>query len=76
MGVAIGYRQVKGGKASLDYRYYISSANLTENGFAKAVRGHWLIENSLHWVLDATMNEDNCQIYRENGAENLACLRL
>ena len=75
IGVAIGYRQIKGGKPSLDYRYYISSAELTENSFAKAVRGHWQIENSLHWVLDATMNEDNCQIYRDNGAENLACLR-
>lgn len=75
IGVAIGYRQVKGGKPSLDYRYYISSAELTESSFAKAVRGHWLIENSLHWVLDATMSEDSCQVYRDNGAENLACLR-
>jgi predicted transposase YbfD/YdcC len=75
IGVAIGYRQIKGRQPSLDYRYYISSAELTEKSFADAVRGHWLIENSLHWVLDATMGEDNCQIYRDNGAENLACLR-
>lgn len=78
IGIAIGFRQVKGCKPSLDYRYYISSAELTElteQRFGEAVRGHWLIENSLHWVLDATMNEDSCQIYRDNSAENLACVR-
>ena len=75
IGVAIGYRQPKTGKASLDYRYYISSAALSAEQFAEAVRNHWGIENSLHWVLDATMNEDACQIYRGNAAENLACVR-
>ncbi|SQD77855.1 ISAs1 family transposase [Moritella yayanosii] len=72
---SLDYRQVKGSKPSLDYRYYISSAELTETRFSSAVRGHWAIENSLHWVLDATMNEDACQVYRDNSAENLACLR-
>ena len=33
------------------------------------------IENKLHWVLDTTMNEDACQIYRGNATENLACCR-
>jgi predicted transposase YbfD/YdcC len=75
IGVAIGYRIEKSGKESLDYRYYISSAELTEERFANAVRGHWGIENSLHWVLDASMNEDASQIYRGNAAENLACMR-
>lgn len=75
VGVAVGYRQIKGNKPTLDYRYYISSAELTKECFSKAVRGHWQIENGLHWILDATMNEDACQIYRDNGAENLACLR-
>ncbi len=59
----------------MEYRYYISSAELSTVKFADAVRNHWGIENSLHWVLDATMNEDGCQIYRENAAENLACVR-
>ena len=43
--------------------------------FAKAVKGHWGIESSLHWVLDTAMKEDDCQIFRGNGAENLARLR-
>ena len=40
----------------MEYRYYISSAELTPEQFASAVRGHWAIENSLHWVLDVVMN--------------------
>jgi predicted transposase YbfD/YdcC len=76
VGVAIGYRRdKKSGQESLDYRYYISSAELTRDRFAAAVRGHWGIENSLHWVLDASMNEDACQIYRGDGAEIMACMR-
>ncbi|KLU16715.1 hypothetical protein AFK69_00700 [Xenorhabdus sp. GDc328] len=42
---------------------------------AQAVRSHWRIENNLHWVLDAIFHEDDCQIYRENAAENIAILR-
>lgn len=75
IGVAIGYRIDKAGKESLDYRYYISSAELVQERFANAVRGHWGIENSLHWVLDASMNEDACQIFRDNAAEIMACMR-
>lgn len=41
---------------------------------ASAVREHWGIE-SMHWVLDVTMAEDACQIYKDHGAENLSCLR-
>lgn len=75
LGVAIGYRQDKSGKSSLEYRYYISSAELDTARFAAAVRGHWSIENSLHWVLDVSMKEDACPIYRENAAEILAGFR-
>lgn len=75
MGVAISYRLEKGQKESMDYRYYISSAALSAQRFAEAVRQHWAIENQLHWVLDVSMNEDASQIYRGNAAENLACVR-
>jgi predicted transposase YbfD/YdcC len=45
LGVAIGYRCDSKGNESLEYRYYISSAALTEEQFATAVRGHWGIES-------------------------------
>ena len=75
IGVAISYRVEKMEKIMLEQRYYISSKELTRDEFARAVRGHWAIENSLHWVLDVTMGEDDCPIYRADAAEILACIR-
>ncbi len=68
------FRAKKGQPASLEYRYYISSKEMDADQVAKAVREHWGIE-SMHWVLDVTMQEDACQIYKKNAAENLACVR-
>jgi predicted transposase YbfD/YdcC len=61
-------------KVEQHYSYYISSKELTAEQLLDAARAHWGIE-SMHWVLDVTMNEDECQIYRDNGAENLATVR-
>jgi len=75
IGLSIGFRQEKGKVPQLGYRYYISSAELSEKELAEAVRAHWSIENSLHWVLDVSLGEDQCQIHHQNGAENWAMLR-
>lgn len=56
-------------------RYYLSSARLSAERFASAVRSHWAIENSLHWVLDVTFDEDAARNRKDNGPENLAILR-
>ena len=65
----------KDGKISNETRYYIMSAQLTPERFGEIVRAHWGIENSLHWVLDVTMNEDQARNREGHGPENLGLLR-
>lgn len=57
------------------FRYYISSADLTAEKVATAVRSYWDIENQLHWRLDVAMNEDYCRIRRRNAAELFSGIR-
>ena len=63
------------GKTTNATRYYFSSARLTPERFATVVRAHWAIENSLHWVLDVTFDEDRARNRKDHGPENLATLR-
>jgi predicted transposase YbfD/YdcC len=63
------------GRTTTIRRFYLGSARLDAAGFARAVRAHWAIENSLHWVLDVGFDEDRTRNRRDNGPENLATLR-
>ncbi|WP_152527079.1 ISAs1 family transposase, partial [Halomonas sp. PBN3] len=76
VGVVVSFRQ-EGDEPPDEtvVRYYISSAELTAEQMAKAVRQHWHIENRLHWCLDVAMREDACRIHRGHAAENLARVR-
>jgi predicted transposase YbfD/YdcC len=56
-------------------RYYISSATLTAARAAEAVRSHWAIENSLHWVLDVVFADDQSRLRTGHGAKNMAVVR-
>lgn len=58
-----------------EVRYYINSFASDATRFASAVRSHWGIENSLHWVMDVTFREDACRIHKDHGAENVSWLR-
>jgi predicted transposase YbfD/YdcC len=68
-------RTKAGEETSLERRYYISSLEAEAEQIGKAIRGHWGIENSLHWVLDVGFREDGCRIRKEHGPENMATLR-
>lgn len=69
-------RQV-GEKSSEETHYYISSLPLSAGAksVAQAIRSHWAVENSLHWSLDVAFREDACQVRKDEGPANLACLR-
>ena len=55
--------------------FYISSANLTAQRACEAVRDHWKIENSLHWVLDVVFKDDQSRLRKGHGAHNMAIVR-
>jgi len=65
---------VRDGKEAIEKRYYLSSLPVGVKRFARAVRGHWGIENSCHWSLDMTFREDESRIRDRNLRENFAWL--
>lgn len=56
-------------------RYYISTLDKKANFLLDSIRGHWGIENQLHWVLDVVFREDESRVRSENSPENFAILR-
>jgi len=78
VGLVTSRRQI-GTEVSVETRYYISSISAapkqSARKFARAVRSHWGIENSVHWVLDMIFNEDACRVRKDNAPENLSVMR-
>lgn len=75
LGMAVRVFRRSDGSESRDVRYFIASDYLSGKRFAQAVRGHWGIENSLHWVLDVTFAEDQSRARERRLADNLSWLR-
>jgi len=74
IGIAI-HNTWRDGKDCNQVRYYILSKYVSARRFAAAVRGHWGIENRLHWQLDVTFQEDQCRIRQGHADANFSILR-
>jgi predicted transposase YbfD/YdcC len=68
-------RVERGGAIAGERRYYICSARLDAETFARAVRAHWGVENRLHWVLDVIFHDDLARLRTGHGPENMAIVR-
>lgn len=60
---------------TIEQRYFISSLPAHAKQIAEAIRSHWAVENSLHWVLDVTLREDDSRVRKDHAPENMAMVR-
>ena len=67
-------RREEGEKESIEIRYYLSSLPVDVGLFARAVRGHWSVENACHWSLDVTFREDDSRIRERVLGSNITWL--
>jgi predicted transposase YbfD/YdcC len=74
IGSVTSIREIDG-VSTENTRYFISSLPADEYLFAKAVRSHWGIENSLHWVMDVVFRDDECRIRKKHGPANFGMMK-
>jgi predicted transposase YbfD/YdcC len=74
VGMAINIT-IRDGEERSAARYYILSRKMSARRFGEAVRGHWSIENRLHWRWDVTFQEDQCRVRKDHADANCSILR-
>jgi predicted transposase YbfD/YdcC len=75
VGVVESRRQVGAGPVTVERRYYLTSLVPDAGRLARAVRGHWGVENQCHWSLDVSLGEDQSRVRAGHAAQNLGTLR-
>jgi predicted transposase YbfD/YdcC len=75
VGMVLRERQVGQGEPTMETSYFIGSREMSAASYGEKLRGHWSIENNLHWQLDVSFGEDSNRVSKRNGAENLAVIR-
>lgn len=75
VGMIESERRIKGKTTTLERRYYLTSLDGGIERFAYAARGHWGIENKLHWSLDVVFCEDDSRIRKGHAPENMTVMR-
>jgi predicted transposase YbfD/YdcC len=73
--IVFSERQQAGQEKTEELRYYIGSRAAKAKVYATAIRSHWGIENSLHWVLDVCFDEDGSRMRTDHSPQNMALLR-
>ena len=68
-------KRSKGEKSSEETTYYITSLDFDISSFSSSCRGHWGVENGLHWALDVIFREDKHRYQQRVGAANLSLMR-
>ena len=74
-GIVIDSVRDTGEKVEYETRYYITSLVLMAHLIGSVVRGHWAIENSLHWVMDMTFRDDECRVRTDNAPANFTTIK-
>ena len=75
IGCIVSQRKVGRKVAEAEWRYYISSREMTATDLAQSARAHWAVENRLHGVLDVTFGEDARQIRNDHAPQNFSLLK-
>jgi predicted transposase YbfD/YdcC len=75
VGMVLRERQSGAAEPTWETSYFIGSKKMSAASYAEKLRGHWSIENNLHWQLDVSFGEDNNRVSKRHGAENLALIR-